>query len=271
MEDLESAPPSSPSAAAKASSRFSPAAGEISVLDLLIVIGKSKGLIASVTLLGALLASIASLFLPIWYTVSLTLLPPQQTSPMAAILSSQLGGAAALAGGLGMKNPADLYVSLLKSRSVEDAMIQRFGLMAHYRTKKLSQTRALFEKVFTIESNVKDGLIKISVEDDNPKHAAEMANAYVDEYSKFSAQLTVTEASQRRLFFGRQLEQARDNLASAEESMKRSEQASGVIHLDSQAKALIESIAALRAQIAAKEVQIRALGTSETGLNPDRW
>ena len=96
-----------------------------------------------------------------------------------------------------------------------------------------------------------------------------MANAYVDECQKFSQHLAIGEAGQRRLFFERQLVEAKNNLAGAEEALKASQQKSGVIQLDSQAKALIESVAALRAQIAAKQVQIRSLGLSETPNNPD--
>jgi uncharacterized protein involved in exopolysaccharide biosynthesis len=95
-----------------------------------------------------------------------------------------------------------------------------------------------------------------------------MANAYIEEYRKFSAHLAITEASQRRLFFEQQLEQAKNNLTAAEEALKATQQ-KGVIQLDSQAKALIESVTALRAQIAAKEVQIRSMSLSETPNNPD--
>jgi hypothetical protein len=62
-----------------------------------------------------------------------TLLPPQQNTSISAALASQLGslgGMAALAGGgLGLKNPNDMFVGMLRSRTVEDAMVQHFGLM----------------------------------------------------------------------------------------------------------------------------------------------
>jgi uncharacterized protein involved in exopolysaccharide biosynthesis len=79
--------------------------------------------------------------------------------------------------------------------------------------------------------------------------------------------MAITEASQRRLFFEQQLEQAKDNLANAEEALKLNEQKTGLIQLDSQARALIESAASLRAQIAAKEVQIESMRTFATNEN----
>jgi uncharacterized protein involved in exopolysaccharide biosynthesis len=146
-------------------------------------------------------------------------------------------------------------------------MIRRFGLMAEFHQKYMSTTRKAFENRATVESGTKDNLIKISVEDKDPKRAAEMANAYVEEYRRLSQTLAIGEASQRRLFFEQQLEQAKDNLEKAEESLKLTEQATGMIQLDTQARALIESVATLRAQVAAKEVQLQAMRTFATSEN----
>jgi uncharacterized protein involved in exopolysaccharide biosynthesis len=244
---------------------------EISLLDLLIVLAERKRIIFAVTTVFAIGAIVVSLLLPPRYTATVTLLPPQQGSSMGAALASQLGnlgGLAALAGGsLGLKNPNDMYVAMFKSRTVEDAMVQHFGLMQEYRAKYLSDARKKFEGRATVDGSGKDGMIHISVEDRDPRHAADLANGYVDQFRLQSQHLAITEASQRRLFFEQQLEQAKDNLANAEEAMKETEQKTGVIQLDSQARALIESAASLRAQVAAKEVQIQGMRTYATGEN----
>ena len=123
--------------------------------------------------------------------------------------------------------------------------------------------------VVGIDNGAKDGLIRISVTDRNPQRAAEMANGYVEEFKRLSAHLAVTEASQRRLFFEQQLAQAKDNLANAEEDLKKTGQKTGLIQLDSQTRATIELLANLRGQIAAKEVEISAMRSFATGENPD--
>jgi uncharacterized protein involved in exopolysaccharide biosynthesis len=241
---------------------------EISLLDLLIVLAEQKRFIFSFTAVFAVLAIIVSLVLPKRYTATATLLPPQQNSSMGSLLASQLGSLGGMAGGsLGMKNPNDMIVAELKSRTVEDAMVQRFGLMQEYHGKLLSDTRKVFESYATVDGSGKDGLIHISVEDRDPNRAAELANGYVDQFRKLSEHLAITEASQRRLFFEQQLEEAKDNLASAEEVLKQTEQKTGLIQLDSQTRALIESAAALRAQIAEKEVQIESMRTFATNEN----
>ena len=244
---------------------------EISLLDLLIVLAERKRIILGITAVFAIGAIIVSLVLPLRYTATATLLPPQQGASMGAALASQLGnlgGMAALAGGsLGLKNPSDMYVAMFKSRTVEDAMVQHFGLMQEYHAKFPSDARQAFEKNATVDGSGKDGLIRISVEDRDPRRAADIANGYIDEFRLQSQHLAITEASQRRLFFEQQLEQAKDNLAYAEEAMKQTEQKTGVIQLDSQTRSLIESAASLRAQVAAKEVQIQGMRTYATGEN----
>src|SRR5215470_13985319 len=246
---------------------------EISLLDLFIVLARRKWLIFKITVSLALITLIITLFLPKKYTAITTVLPPQQNSSLSSALMSQigsLGALGALAGSsIGLKNPNDMYVAMFKSRTVEDAMIRRFGLMAEYRQKYMSTARKAFENHFTVEAATKDNLIHISVEDKDPKRAAEMANAYVDEYRNLSKHLAIGEAAQRRLFFEQQLEQTKDRLADAEEALKETEKKTGMIQLDSQARALIESAAALRAQVAAKEVELEASSTYATAQNAD--
>jgi tyrosine-protein kinase Etk/Wzc len=214
---------------------------------------------------------VLALVLPVRYTARVTLLPPQQNSSMAGMLSSQLGnigGIASLAGGsLGLKNPNDMYVGMLKSETVEDAVIHRFGLMQEYKSKYLSDARKTFEGFATIDGNGKDGLIHISVEDRDPRRSAELANGYVEQFRSLSQNLAITEASQRRLFFEHEFATAKDNLADAEEALKKTEQTTGLIALDSQARALIESAAAVRALITEKEVQIQGMQSYATGQN----
>ena len=127
----------------------------------------------------------------------------------------------------------------------------------------------MFEGHTTVDGSGKDGLIHISVEDHNARRAAELANGYVDQFRDLSQHLAITEASQRRLFFQGELEQAKNNLANAEEALAQTEQKTGVIQPDSQARALIESAASLRAQITAREVQIQGMQTYATGENAE--
>jgi len=244
----------------------------VHLLDLFIILAKRRRFLVLFPLGVGILTTIIVFIIPPKYTATTLVLPPAQNSSMSSALLGQLGGSGALASAagatLGLKSPGDMYVSLFRSETVENAIIQRFSLMGRYRTKGMSDTRTAFEDRSTVVLGVKDGLIRISVTDHDPKIAADIANGYVEEFRKLSNTLAITEASQRRVFFQQQLLEANEGLATAEEAMKHTQQTTGVLQIDSQAKALIESAATLRAQIAAKEVQVQSMRSFATEDNP---
>lgn len=249
-----------------------PAPDGIRFLSLLLILARRWVLIAMVAGICTAIGIALAFLLPVRYTAEITILPPQQQgSSFSSALASEFSGLssmAALAGGsLGLKNHNDMYVSMFKSRIVEDALIRQFNLQAEYHKKLLSEARKQFEKRSSVDGSDKDGLIHISFEDHDPKRAAAIANAYVDQFRTLSQHLAITEAAQRRVFLEGQVAQVKQHLADAEEAMKQTENSTGLIALDSQARALIESAAYLRAQIAAKQVQIEGMKAYATDQN----
>ncbi len=245
---------------------------EMSFLDLLLVLLRRKRFIFTVSIALAVVGALVSLILPSRYTAEAILVPPQQSQSLGNMLLSQFGGLGSLSslasGSLGLKNQADMYVSMLKSRTVEDAVVDKFNLMKVYDAKRQSDARKKLESNSTIVSGSKDGLIRVSVEDRDPKRAADMANAYVEEFRRLNSSLSFSEASQRRQFFQDQLVSAKESLANAEEALKETEQSTGLVQVDSQAKALVQSAASIRAEIAAKQVQLQTMSSFATSENP---
>lgn len=240
---------------------------EISLLDILIVLATYKRLIVGGTAIVALLAVAVSLALPNIYTATTTILPPQQSQSSAVSMLGQLvGGGAASA--LGLKNPNDLYVAMLKSNNIEDRLIERFDLVARYKAKMLQDARGELEANTSISTG-KDGLIKVEVADSDPKVAANMANDYVMELKRLTRVLAVTEASQRRLFYENEVKKAKEQLTESEFALKKALDSSGIVMADAQGAAMIETVAQLRAQISAKEIQIGAMRAFATSENPD--
>jgi len=242
---------------------------EISLLDLAIVLAKHKKLILGLPLVAAIIAVIVTLLMPNIYTGVTRILPPQQSQSTAAAMLIQLGGLADIAGqSLGIRNPNDLYVGMLKSRTVADTLIDRFGLKKVYDENTYHYARMELEKRTMVASG-RDGIIKVEVEDKDPKRAAAIANGYVEELYKLTQTLAVTEASQRRLFFERQLDQTRKNLANAEAAARQGLEKGGLVVIDAQGRGMVETTARLRGQIAVKEIQISAMRAFATGQNPD--
>lgn len=141
--------------------------------------------------------------------------------------------------------------------------------MELYKTKSREDARRVLVSALKAQDDKKSGIITIGVEDKDPKRAAELANAFVEELGNLNNVLAVTEASQRRLFFEEQLKDAKESLIKAEESMRGFMERTGAVKIDAQTTAVIESIAQLRAQIAAKEVGLKVMRTFATQQNPD--
>lgn len=242
---------------------------EISLLDLLLVLIRHKKLLWQIPTGFVVLALIYGFVVKPSFEAKTSILPPQQQQSSAAAMLSSLGG---LAGGmgasLGLKNPNDLYIAMLQSRAVADRLIERFKLQAYFKATTMTDLRLRLQGMTKIASG-KDGLISISVEDHSPKLAADLANAYVEELRALSKKLAVTEAAQRRQFFEGQLQKAKQGLADAEIALKQTQQKTGVLQLEAQGKATVEALASLRAQIAARQVQLSAMKNFATEQNPD--
>lgn len=241
----------------------------LSLLGLLVILAKRKKVIIGVPLLATLAALAITFLVPNVYTASTIVLPPQQNQSSAVAMVGQLGNLAGLAGSqLAIKNPSELYVTMLRSRTVADTLIERFDLKNRYRQDTAPATRRALASATDVNVG-KDGAISIHVDDRDPKHAAALANGYVDELFKLTQTLAITEASQRRLFFEKQLQVAKKELAEAEVGLRQTQETTGLIKLDDQGRAIIEGIARLQAQVAAKEVQLGAMRAFITETNPD--
>jgi uncharacterized protein involved in exopolysaccharide biosynthesis len=248
---------------------------ETSLIGILTQLAYRKWLIAKMTGIAALAGVILSFALPVRYTATVKIMPPQQTQSTATMLMmNQLtnvggGSLAALAGGgLGLKNPNDIYIGLLTSRPIADAIIQKFDLAKEYRAKDMTKAREKLADYTDVLSD-KRGFIVVTVTDRDKNRVAAMANAYTDQLRILTKSLAVTEASQRRLFYEEQLKQVREALVAAELVFQQVQQQKGLIQLDAQAKAMIESLSVLRAQVAAKQVEVQALRSYSTEQNPD--
>jgi tyrosine-protein kinase Etk/Wzc len=265
---------SAPASEGNSSLEIAPGSGDYEILAGLTQLAYRKWLIAKATGITLALGLVLCLVLPVRYTAVTKLMPPQQSPSSASLLMNQLtnSGASSLAalagGGLGLKNPNDIYVGLLNSRSVADAIIQKFNLAQIYRAKDMTAAREKLAK-YTAITSLKEGFIVVAVSDKDKKRAAQMANAYTDELRTLTKSLAVTEASQRRLFFEEQLKQAKEALVSAELAFQQVQQKKGLVQLDAQARAMIEGFAQLRAKVAAKEVEVQAVRSYTTENNPE--
>lgn len=238
------------------------------VIEVLTLLAKQKRLLIALPIVTALVVAAISLLLAPVYRANATILPPQQGQSSAAALLSQLGGGGAMLSAAGLKNPNDVYVGMLKSRTIADRLVKQFALLKAYDIDSLEKAREQLGASTSVGAG-KSGLITVAVEDTDPARAAALTNAYIDELVKLTKVLAVTEASQRRLFFERQLEISKDNLSAAELQLKRALDRNGVISVDSESRAIVATVAQVRAQISAKEIQLSAMKAFVTPNNQE--
>ncbi|WP_296443251.1 Wzz/FepE/Etk N-terminal domain-containing protein [Rhodoferax sp. UBA5149] len=240
---------------------------EISLLDLLQVVVDNLRLLVLAPLAAGLLALGITFAIPPTFTATTKFMPPQQQQSGAAAMLAGLGALGGLAGAAGgLKNPADQYVAFLKSRSVQDALIDRFKLTERYETKFREDARKTLDGNAQIASG-KDGLITIDASDKDPAFAAQLANGYVEELGHLLNRLAVTEAQQRRVFFEKQLSNAKDNLVKAEQALKSSGVNSSA--LKASPGAAVEALAKLKAGITAQEIKLASMRGYLTESAPD--
>ena len=239
---------------------------EISLLDLLQVVADNLRLLVLGPLVAGLLALAYSFTIIPTFTATTKFMPPQQQQSAAAAMLAGLGALGGLAGAAGIKNPADQYVAFLKSRRIQDALVDRFKLMERIATKSREDARGAIDGNVQIAIG-RDGLIAIDASDKDPAFAAQLANAHVEELGKLLNRLAVTEAQQRRLFFERQLANAKDNLVQAEQALK----ASGVngSALKATPGVAVESMAKLKAGITVQEIKLASMRGYLTESAPD--
>ncbi|MEI8170761.1 MAG: Wzz/FepE/Etk N-terminal domain-containing protein [Rhodoferax sp.] len=240
---------------------------EISLLDLLQVVVDNLRLLVLGPLVAGLLALGMTFTIAPTFTATTKFMPPQQQQSGAASLLAGLGALGGLAGAAGgIKNPADQYVAFLKSRSVQDALVVRFKLVDRYEVKLNEDARKALD-ANVVAASGKDGLITIDASDKDPVFAAQLANAHIEELGKLMNRLAITEAQQRRVFFEKQLNNAKDNLIKSEQALK----ASGVNSsaLKASPAAAVEGLAKLKATITAQEIKLASMRGYLTESAPD--
>ena len=240
---------------------------EISLLDLLQVVVDNLRLLV----LGPLACGLAALGISFAITPTFTaktkFLPPQQQQSAAASVLASLGALGGLAGAAaGIKSPAEQYIAFMKSVSLQDALIERFKLIDKYEAKLKIDARLSLTGSVRIAYG-KDGLISVEVDDKDPKFAADLANAHVEELRNLLSRLAVTEAQQRRMFFEKQLQITKENLSKADVALKSSGINSSV--LKSSPSSAVEAVARLKAGISVQEVKLGSMRNYLTESAPD--
>jgi len=260
---------------------------EINLLDYWRVIWKRRKVILLIFLISVISAAIISLLMTPIYQAKATLMPVESSQGR---LSAALGAfqnlpfvGGAVGGSLG-KTAADKLVSILNSRTIAEDVIKKLDLVKiafknmwdeknqQWKTSKpptLQDTVQVLQKGMVKVADDRKGLLSITVEHENPKLAADIANEYAAALHNFLNVNAISLAKRNRIFLEKQLKVTKVDLKKTEEELKSFQTKKKIAAMDAQAEGAIKTLADLKAQIIAREVQLGAFREFATKANPD--
>ena len=159
--------------------------------------GMRRGAPAAGLFIGVVtvLTALVTLLLPVWYRADTTVLPPQETAESFGLLANLIETSALSKVGLiTTTSTSDLYVEMLKSRRVREALVKRFDLLRRYHTQNLDNCLKELDTHVRAEAE-RSRLVRVTAEDHDPKIAADMANALIDELDRVNREVRMDRAT----------------------------------------------------------------------------
>lgn len=221
---------------------------------------------------GFVLFTIIAFLIPAKYDSVTQLMPPDTDTSGAAMLASIAGkGGDALSGYastlLGIKSSGALFIGILRSRTVEDSVINKFDLRKVYWVRRWEDARKELATRTSISEDRKSGIITISVRDRSPQRAQAMAQAYVDELNIAVATLSTSAARREREFLETRLKAVKQDLDQAAKDFSQFASKNTAIDIPEQGKAMVEAAARLQGELIAAEAQRQGLAQIYTANN----
>lgn len=245
--------------------------GEINLLDYGRVVWRQKWLIGGVCVIAVLAALVITLRTPKVYESTATLLTPKEGGGGGLFSAIAASGVFQQLPGVSVPSLTpnrDVLVSVLKSRTLAQAVVEKFGLQERYQTLHLQDAIGTLQALTTISIS-KEGVISVKVEETEPARAADIANFYLEQLDRLIGQFGSGEVSRQRAFIGEQLALAKRNLEVAEDSLRRFQEQNRAIVLQEQTRGAIEAVARLKGEIMASEVQLQVMRNFATEGNPE--
>jgi len=212
---------------------------------------------------GFVVATLAAFLIPSQFESTAQLMPPDSRSPSniasLAGMTDSGGLGTAAADLLGVKSTGALFEGVLRSRTVQDRIVGRFELKKVYGKRLQVQARAQLAERTAISEDRKSGIITVTVTDRDPRRAAAIASAYLEELNTLIAQLSTSSARRERVFLESRLETVKQDLETAESDFSSFASSKGAINIPEQGKAMVEAAAALEGQLIAARSELQGL------------
>jgi tyrosine-protein kinase Etk/Wzc len=231
------------------------------VLEVFLILARHSRLIATTTVLFAIVGLACTSFMSKRYTATASFLVDQDTVAQTGLI---------------LYRQSDPTISLLQSEAIATFVLQNTGEEIFAKGEKPGAMKGVsltsLAKRIRSESTASksgEGLYVLTVEDTLPERSVAIANAYLEALQDLGDRMNFESATRTREFYQRQLESERADLENAEAELKKAQERTGLLQPGSQTSIQLNQIAQLRAQIVALEVQRSMLQQSATSENPE--
>ncbi len=243
------------------------------VLGKLRLLWRERLFIYRVTGIGLVLTTLLVFLIPKQYESTTSLMPPDNQSStamaMLAAMTSKVGAGLGSAAGslLGLKSSGEVFVGILQSRTVQDQLVNRLDLKKVYHVKLAEEARKRLTSNSVISEDRKSGIITITVTDQDPRRAAAIGAAYVDELNRLVVELSTSGAHRERVFLEERLKTVQQDLQQAEKDFSQFASKNMAIDIKEQGKAMVEAAAVLQGQLIAAQSEEEGLRQIYTDNN----
>jgi capsule polysaccharide export protein KpsE/RkpR len=261
---------------ASASAETLPETLEPNTLATLELIWDQRKLLYKVALWALIVSTTLVFLIPKQYESTVSIMPPEPSNDAGTMISALLGkatgvggsGLSMMAGGLlGVKSSGALFVEVLRSRTVQDHIVDRLSLQQVYWERYKEEARKKLNRKTDISEDRKSGVIHITVTDRSPARARDIGRGYVEELDRLVAQVSTSSARRQRFFIEGRLAAVKQDLEDAEQQFSAFASKNTTLDIKEQTKAMVEAGAVLQGQLIAAQSELQSLEQIYTGNN----
>jgi uncharacterized protein involved in exopolysaccharide biosynthesis len=237
---------------------------QVPVSELVVALWRRRLWLTMISGFGFLLSICIALSIPNEYKSTAQLMPPDhQTLSGLSMLDpfSEASAAAAAMGGslLETATPGGTLEGVLRSRTSEDDIVNRFNLLSVYHCKYSSEARSNLAGNTIFTEDKQSGIITISVTDVDKYRALKLTEAYIEELDKLLSLVNTSSAHRERLFLGERLKSLKSDLDSTSAQLSQFSSRNATMNPQSQGQALIEAAARLQAELITAQSELNGL------------
>jgi hypothetical protein len=232
---------------------------------------RTRWRIAAITFAFAVGAGLVGYLSPKWYQSTVTVVPArsQKAGGVLGLLGGDLGAlAGSVDSSLGGGADTARIAAVLQGTAVSDAVIEKFDLRARYGMKVLEDARDTLWKHCSVRTQPKANLVQLACEDRDPAFVRDLVAYFASYGNEVFRRVNYSSASEEARYLEKRVVELQQQADEAATRMREFQEKHKIVDLDSQARAVVSSVAALHTQ---RGRWCRRWPLSIPSASPSRW